>query len=154
MSAPSPFVPARPDSAGRTDVLLVDDDARLAASLSQLLRRCGYVAASVGQGREALEFLASHPVALVVSDIFMPDCDGLELLRALRPCTSRPRLVVMSGSNALHVPGMLGAAQMLGADRTIAKPFDPAQLLDLVREMIGPPVSPPPPAALSDPAVS
>jgi DNA-binding response OmpR family regulator len=115
-------------------ILLVDDDVQLARSIAELLRRHGYEVALAHQGKAAMKYLATSRVALVISDIFMPDCDGIELL-------------AMSGSSTTRVTGMLKIAAALGAARTLPKPFEPSVLLALVRELIGPAtVSAPSPA--------
>ncbi len=123
----------------RTEILLVDDDIQLAQAMADLLSRHGYAVALVHHGRAAMNYVTRNRVALVISDIFMPEADGLELLGLLRRCVPSPPLVAMSGSSCYRVNGMLKAAKMLGAVRTLAKPFDTAQLIELVRELIGPP---------------
>lgn len=135
-----------------TDILLVDDDESLARTLAELLRRHGYGVALAHRGAEAANYLARHRVALVISDIFMPDSDGIELLDFLRRLTPAPPVLAMSGSSATRVAGMLKVAAALGATRTLAKPFATADLLRLVRELIGPPLSAVPPAAPRGPA--
>lgn len=132
-------------------ILLVDDDALLADTLAEFLRRHGYQTVPFYGGRAAMQHLASHPVALVISDLFMPDCDGIELIESMRRLADPPLLIAMSGSGDIRMQGMLKIAGMLGATRTLPKPFDAMELLSLVGELIGPPVSEPPPAALPDP---
>ena len=128
-----------PERLARTEILLVDDDVPLGRSMADLLRRQGYSVAFVHHGRAAMDFVARHRVALVISDIFMPEADGLELLGLLRRCVPCPPLVAMSGSGNYRANGMLKAAKMLGAVRTLAKPFETAHLIQLVKELIGPP---------------
>ena len=141
-----------PETTPRTEVLLVDDDVHLARAIADLLRRHGYGVALVHHGRAAMDFVTRHRVGLVISDIFMPEADGLELLGLLRRCVPCPPLVAMSGSGSYRVNGMLKAAALLGAVRTLAKPFDPAQLVQLVQELIGPPAGLTAPASPRDPA--
>ena len=138
---------AAPETAARTEVLLVDDDVALARSMATLLRRRGYVVALVHHGRAAMDYVTRNRVSLVISDIFMPEADGLELLGLLRRCVPCPPFVAMSGSGSYRIDGMLKTAAMLGAARTLAKPFEPVQLFRLVEELIGPP------AGLTGPAV-
>lgn len=123
----------------RTDILLVDDDVMLGDALAEFLRRQGYRVEHFHGGRAAMQHLAKHSVALVISDIFMPDCDGIELLEFLRRLAPPPLLLAMSGSGDIRMEGMLKIAGLLGAARTVAKPFDLFELLGLVRELIGPP---------------
>ena len=128
----------------RSSILLVEDDVSLGRTLAELLRRQGYEVSVVAHGRAAMDFLSKQQVALVISDIFMPEGDGIELLNFLRRITPQPPVMAMSGAGALRVNSMLKMAGVLGAARTLAKPFQTVQLLGLVRELIGLPVSAPP----------
>lgn len=132
--SPSPITPPAP---ARARLLVVDDDAQIGVSLVQLLRRHGYGAESVRNGREALARISRHPVDVILSDIFMPDFDGFELLRILVKVSPRPRLVAMTGGDNSAMPDMLRVAVQLGAERGIRKPFEPDQLLRLLNEMLG-----------------
>jgi len=146
MFLPEPNEPA--------EILLVEDDAALARALRIVLRRAGYQVALATHGQAAMDFLAKQRVTLVVSDIFMPDGDGIELLNFLRRLTPHPPVIAMSGGGEIGVGNMLGVAGALGAARVLAKPFSPGQLLSLVLELIGPPlVRPGSPAGLAGPAV-
>lgn len=127
------------ESTPPAQILLVEDDVALSRTLAEYLRRHGYTVELAHQGREAMRLLAKQRVALVISDIFMPDGDGIELLSLLRRCTPTPAVLAMSGAGMGRVEGMLKMASVLGATRTLAKPFNPAQLLRLVHDLIGPP---------------
>jgi DNA-binding NtrC family response regulator len=132
-------------------ILLVEDDVGLGRALAEVLRRHGYDVSVAENGRTAMEFLSRQRVALVISDIFMPEADGIELLGFLRRLTPPTPLVAMSGAGVQRV-SMLRVAGALGATRTLPKPFDLAQFLGLVRELIGPgiissPASPADPVA-------
>jgi CheY-like chemotaxis protein len=133
-------------------ILLVEDDAALGRSLADLLRRRGYEVSVVNHGRAAMDYLAKQRVALVISDIFMPEGDGIELLGFLRRLTPPPPVMAMSGSGTLRVNSMLKMAGVLGAARTLAKPFQTAEFLRMVEELIGLPVTSPP-AGTTGPAV-
>jgi DNA-binding response OmpR family regulator len=122
-------------------ILLVDDDRQLADGLAEYLQRHGYEVLQAHQGRDAMNLLARQRVALVISDIFMPEGDGIELLSLLRRYTPAPAVVAMSGGGLGQIGGMLRIASVLGATRTLAKPFHPAHLLRLVEELIGPAAS-------------
>jgi DNA-binding response OmpR family regulator len=131
--ANSPGAPAENPGAR---ILVVEDDDPLGVALAIVLRRLGFAAESVRNGREALAHLARHPVDLVISDIYMPECDGLELLRELRLFKPRPRFLAMTGGGSQVMPDMLRVARQLGADGTIRKPFEPEQLILQVRELL------------------
>lgn len=122
-------------------VLLVDDDGMLAEGVAELLQRHGYEVQVAREGRKAMDLLSRHRFALVISDIFMPEVDGIELLGLLRRCTPSPAVIAMSGSGVGRVECMLKMASVLGASRTLGKPFQPAHLIRLVQELIGPGVA-------------
>lgn len=126
------------DAITQPKILLVDDDDLLAESVAEYLRRHGYSVQRARDGREAMDLLARQRFALVISDIFMPEVDGIELLSMLRRCIPAPAILAMSGSGAVRVEGMLRMAQVLGASRTLSKPFQPTHLIRLVHELIGP----------------
>ncbi len=117
---------------------MVCDDAMLAESVAEYLRRHGYAVQVAGEGRVAMDLLARQRYELVISDIFMPEVDGIELLGLLRRCIPAPAVIAMSGSGVGRVECMLKMASVLGASRTLGKPFQPAHLIRLVHELIGP----------------
>ncbi len=127
-----------PEAHSSPKILLVDDDRQLAGGLAEYLQRHGYEVLLAHQGRDAMNLLARQRFALVISDIFMPEGDGIELLSLLRRCTPAPAVLAMSGGGLGQIGGMLRIASVLGATRTLAKPFHPAHLLRLVQELIGP----------------
>ncbi len=116
----------------------MDDDQQLAGGLADYLRRHGYEVLLAYHGRAAVNLLKRQRVAMVISDIFMPEGDGFELLNALRHSLPAPAVVAISGGGLSQVGGMLQIASVLGAARTLAKPFQPAHLLRLVQDLIGP----------------
>lgn len=130
-------------AAARLDVLFVDDDREIASVMSEYLRRCGYTTESAADGELALKILHRRPVALVVTDILMPQVDGYELIMKLRQSPHRPRIIAMSGNPSKIGLDFLKSAQQLGADRVLPKPFVPQSLLKLVQEILGPRVPPP-----------
>lgn len=131
---PGPTAPGQPV----WDVLFVDDEAAIAEVMSKFLRRAGYTVASATNGHAALRLLDQQPVALVVTDILMPELDGYELIMKLRASPHRPRIVAMSGNPSKIGLDFLKSAQQLGADRVLPKPFLPQTLLAVVAELLGP----------------
>ena len=122
-------------------LLIVDDNAQLGASLVTLFQRDGFTVVHVRNGRSALQYLLKQRIDIVITDIFMPNGDGLELLRELYRRQIRPRVVVMTGSEDTAMPDMLHVATLMGAEHTIKKPFDPGKQLQLVRGMVSTPTS-------------
>src|SRR5687767_9967816 len=90
MFLPEPDQPA--------EILLVEDDPALARSLEVVLQRDGYQVVHAPHARAAINLIIRHRVVLVISDIFMPGGDGLELLNFLRRITPCPPIMAMSGA--------------------------------------------------------
>ncbi len=135
------FFPENEPEAADTQILIVDDDPQLGDLLVMLLQNAGYRTEVVRSGRAALDYLARRPVELLITDIFMPDFDGLELLFALRKVEPRPRLIAMSGNEDTEQTGTLHMAAQLGAERRLCKPFKTEQLLQYIREILGGPAA-------------
>ena len=122
---------------GRTRVLVVDDDAGVRNFLRMLLELEGYEVATVGNGIEALEVQRSDPAAVVLTDIFMPDADGMETIVQLREEFPQTKIIVMSGGGSYRGADYLALAREIGAAKSLKKPFAPQDLIDAMREVAG-----------------
>lgn len=110
-------------------ILVIDDDAGVRRVVARLLEMEGHTVVQAENGKVALEQYAHEPTDLVISDIYMPEMDGIELLTRLRESFPDARLVAMSGGGAIAAHHMLKAAEALGAVGVVEKPFD----LDAIR---------------------
>jgi CheY-like chemotaxis protein len=120
-------------------ILIVDDDENLRIMTADLLRAAGH---SVDAAEDARAGLALYSVVrhdLVITDILMPDMDGLELIEALRKTEPRPRVIALSGGSKYSEPLLLPAAKRLGAERILAKPVLPDVLLSTVADVLAMP---------------
>lgn len=118
-------------------LLIVDDNVQIGSSLVILFQRHGFIAASVRDGRSALDYMLKQRVDIVITDIFMPDGDGLELMRELHRWDIKPRVIAMTAGEQAGEVDVLHVASLMGATHTIQKPFDPGMFLQLVREVSG-----------------
>ena len=129
---------AAPQSTGRPiRVLIVDDDAGVRNFLRMLLELEGYEIATVANGNEALEAQRQDPAAVVLTDIFMPEAEGMETIVQLRKEFPQARIIVMSGGGSYRGTDYLKLARELGASKTLKKPFAPQDLIDAMREITG-----------------
>ena len=117
-------------------LLIVDDDADMRLSLKLALEMAGYTAELAADGREALAIQQQRPADVLITDIFMPERDGLETITAFRQEFPRTRIIAMSGGG-VRVGGTiyLDTAGAAGADATLRKPFDPKALLGVLQSM-------------------
>jgi cyclic di-GMP phosphodiesterase len=106
-------------------VLIVDDEEAIREVVSTLLEGQGYICAAVGNGRLAVEYLQSNSVDLVLSDMVMPEMDGLQLLGWLR---SHDQEIPMIMVTAMHDVSTALEAIRCGAYDYILKPFEKEQL--------------------------
>jgi two-component system chemotaxis response regulator CheY len=119
-------------------VLVVDDQDQVRQLIRETLEQAGYEVEEARDGKEGLERYRMKVVDLVIMDILMPDQDGLEGIMVLRREFPDSRVIAMTGgSEVVGFGNVLDIAKMLGARRTLQKPFDLKVLLDMVAsEMI------------------
>ena len=111
-------------------ILIVEDDYFLRNLLSEELGVRGYAVVSAINGFQALDLIDSNPVLAVITDIFMPDMDGIELIQTLRKHHPAMPIFAMSGGvRHADVEDFLGFAKCFGADEVFAKPVDMAALV-------------------------
>lgn len=119
-------------------ILIVDDD----PGLREGLRRCLYLqhrewtVRTAGDGVEALRVLAQYPIDAVVTDLIMPEMEGIEMIEHLRRNHPEIPLIAMSGGGRHVGPASLQIAKIMGAQETLEKPFDPLLLARLLERMI------------------
>jgi DNA-binding response OmpR family regulator len=116
-------------------VLLIDDNVDLTSMLSLCLQADGVDVMVAADGEAGLALLKERPVDVVVTDLFMPDKDGIETIVELKKRYPDVKIVVMSGFTSIGGTDYLGVARELGAVTTLKKPFDPAELSKVVREL-------------------
>ena len=104
-----------------------------------LLERAGYEVADAPGGRAGLRAHAAQPADLIITDLFMPDYDGIETILELRRIDPTAKVVAMSGGGFGGSLDLSADARSLGALRTFRKPLDGQELLQAVREILGPP---------------
>jgi DNA-binding response OmpR family regulator len=117
----------------RTRILIVDDDPALARFASQVLGDAGYEILVANNGNDALSIIDNQRVDLMITDLVMPEKEGLEMIVALRKSKSRLPIIAVSG---VFVGDLLKTARALGAQATIEKPFSVATLLEVVQRVL------------------
>lgn len=116
-------------------ILIVEDDADSREVLSLILRAEGFSVLTAEDGQQALELVNDAPPDLVITDIQMPNIDGIELIKRMRAqfeSKSIP-IVVMSAFGS----GITRDALKAGADRSTPKPMQVRALLNLIKQLLG-----------------
>ena len=129
-----------PDGPDPIRILVVDDDAGVRQVLRSMLVPAGYGVELAGNGREAIEKLKVTPCALVITDLVMPEQEGIETIKVLRRDFPDVKIIAISGAfggDYLRIAGFLGAHQ------TMAKPVRMETVLRVVAETLGSTDEPP-----------
>lgn len=121
-------------------ILVVDDEQGVREIFAEALRLSGYTTHEAADGSAALKILNSQAVDLLMTDILMPDVDGLELIMAARRAHPDLKVIAMSGGGRTAAEVLINIARRLGVQRTLEKPFELSQLLAEVKALVGDPV--------------
>ena len=113
-------------------ILIIDDNEQVRTFLRKLLEEAGYIVTEAPNGYEGLHQFQQAPTALVITDLLMPDMDGLEITIALHRESPTVKIIVLTGGSGES--DFLDVARLLGAHRTMKKPITITELLQAVRE--------------------
>ena len=112
-------------------ILIIDDEEIIRALLRTVLEAAGYEVTEAPNGRIGLELYRQHPRDLVITDILMPELNGLDMLLELTREFLRAKVIAISGAG--EEKNVLDVAKLLGARQTFQKPFSMSKLLGAVR---------------------
>jgi CheY-like chemotaxis protein len=116
-----------------TKVLVIDDDAMSRQAIQAILEDDGYSVTCAEDGRRGLAAFRRGRPDVVVTDILMPDKEGIETILELRTLWPHGSIIAISGGGRIAKSDFLDMAKRCGADAVLAKPFEPDALLSLVR---------------------
>jgi CheY-like chemotaxis protein len=119
-------------------ILIVDDEPDILIILERMLRKMNHETVPAGNGKEAVRLLEASSFDLVITDLIMPESEGIETIGAIRKRWPGMKIIAMSGGGRQSPVPYLAVAASLGADATLAKPFDRADLSDALRHVLGP----------------
>lgn len=118
-------------------ILIVDDEDYIRNLLVEILEGAGYEVLTAADGKEALGILEQHKVDLIMTDIIMPDMEGIEFINKVKRQKKLPvKIIAMSGSGNTRVDNYLTLALKMGADVIIEKPFSIEHMLEDVRKLL------------------
>ncbi len=123
-------------------ILVVDDDAGVTGTVEAMLFGLGHEVTCENNSTHVFGILSMEVFDLVISDVFMPDCDGIELVLGIKKASPQTKILIMTGGGRLFPSGsealgnIIGSAEMFGADEAIMKPFKKQQLVDAVAGLV------------------
>jgi DNA-binding response OmpR family regulator len=116
-------------------VLVIEDDEHFRSLTLRWLQSCGIEAEGAAHGARGLALQRQRPADVIVTDIFMPEMEGMETINDLRREFPAAKIIAMSGRDPMAKYDALEAARQVGAARTFKKPFRFEELVAAVREL-------------------
>ena len=117
-------------------ILVIDDNEDILQLIYRLLVRSGFQVVTAHNGTKGLKEYYSSAPNLVITDIVMPEKDGLEVIMELSSLEPKPKIIALSGGGRVEPDTYLCLAENLGAHRILEKPFHPEELVDAVKELL------------------
>jgi DNA-binding response OmpR family regulator len=123
-------------------ILVIDDEQLLRSTIVTILTRAGFSVEEASDGQAGIAMFHKNPPDVVLTDIFMPNKDGIEIIKELKHSSPRTKIIAMTGGGNLRMIEIASAAEVLGADHVIHKPFESESLLAAINAVLGNPPSP------------
>jgi DNA-binding NtrC family response regulator len=120
-------------------ILLIDDDHHILLMIKKMLERAGYEVDLASNGNEGLELFQKSPAALVITDIIMPEKEGLETIREMKRLQPDLKIIAMSGGGKISADNYLETAKIFGASVVLEKPFSQKTMVSAVNKLMGQP---------------
>jgi CheY-like chemotaxis protein len=117
-------------------ILLIEDDDDVRNMLRKTLEVLGHTVAAASNGKEAIALYQTTPADIVLTDIIMPEKDGLETIRELRRNHPEIKIIAMSGGGRVSAKSYLPIAKMLGAAQILTKPFTHDQITAAINSVL------------------
>ena len=117
-------------------IMVVEDDKAVRELLREILKRAGHEVIAAGNGKEAIALYQDTPADLIITNILMPEKEGLETIQEMRRDDPDIKIIAISGGGQIGPADYLEIARRFGAMRTFSKPFDRKELLAAVDELL------------------
>ena len=117
-------------------ILIIDDEPYILLMLKKLLEKAGYKVDLASNGREGMALFEKDSADLVITDIIMPDKEGLELILEMKKLRPELKIIAMSGGGRISPESYLECARHFGAERVFQKPFRQKDLVLAVKDLI------------------
>lgn len=117
-------------------ILIIDDDRMVRDTLKIILTAAGHEVALSNDGKAGIEAYAALKPDLIITDILMPEKEGVETIQDLRQLAPGLPIIAISGGGRVGNMSFLKVAEHFGADRVFAKPFEPDEILGAVTDLL------------------
>jgi len=120
-------------------ILVLDDELSILLMIKKMLEKAGHEVSLALNGREGMELFEKNRPDLLITDIIMPEKEGLETIFELRRKFPELKIIAISGGGRISPDGYLPGAKLLGADMTFQKPLDQKEFLQAVSQLLNKP---------------
>jgi YesN/AraC family two-component response regulator len=117
-------------------ILIIDDEASIRKMLKKLLETEGYDILEANNGNQGIKLFIEHRPDLVITDLVMPEKEGIELIREIKKINPNAQIIAISGGGITYPKLYLDLAGKFGAARTFSKPVDNAILISTIKEIL------------------
>jgi CheY-like chemotaxis protein len=117
-------------------ILVIEDDSQFRSMLCQMLSKAGYKAIDASNGKEGLELFRRKAPDLVITDLIMPEKEGLETIIELRRDAPHVKIIAISGGGMASPEDYLVLARKLGVQSVMAKPFSREEILEEIQRAL------------------
>jgi len=121
----------------RKKILVIDDDFQFRTMMIEMLEKKQYLVYAAEDGEEGIRIWHDLEPDLVITDIIMPNKEGIETILTLKRNNKAVKIIAISGGGRTNAQDNLRSAKLLGASLTLAKPFENSELIAAVKELIG-----------------
>ncbi|MBN2410128.1 response regulator [candidate division KSB1 bacterium] len=117
-------------------ILVIDDEEEIRDILKKMLELEGYEVITANNGNEGIKLYNQHPADVVITDIIMPDKEGIETIIELRNKFPNVKIISISGGGRIGPNDYLTMSKKLGAERSFTKPFERKKILKAIEELL------------------
>ncbi len=117
-------------------IMIIDDDDQFRKMLRQTLIKAGYEVMEASNGGEGIKNFSKEPTDLIITDIVMPDKEGIETIMEIRQISPTVKIIAVSGGGRIGSDSYLDLARKLGAEKTFSKPVDRKEVLETIKEIL------------------
>ncbi|MFO7933693.1 MAG: response regulator [Bacteroidales bacterium] len=117
-------------------ILIIDDEPHILMMLKKMMEKAGYDIDLASNGHEGMKLFQKSPSDLVITDIIMPEKEGLETIREMKRIQPELKIIAMSGGGKISAENYLETASIFGANRVIQKPFTQKEMVTAVNELM------------------
>jgi len=117
-------------------ILIIDDEPYILLMLKKMLEKSGHEVDLATNGREGIELFEKEPADMIITDIIMPDKEGLEIILEMKNTYPDLKIIAISGGGRVSPESYLECARHFGATRVFQKPFSRKEIVSAVNELM------------------